>query len=449
MEMGHLQLLCSGSQSRLNRFAALSSALGLGLTAMAASSANYRISPQTVNSGGGRSTSANYEIVSGQGAMGNLTDTVSSGGNYVMRAGYIAQLPIGFVKGRYVFYNDSWYDGNGPAANAADDGAIAPDKTALLPGGTATFANYTSYEDGINGIIIDVQELAAEPVTTDFEFRVGNDNSPDTWPAAPAPSSITTRWGDGVDSSARVTLIWPDNVIEKQWLYVKLLPTENVNTLEEDKFFFGNAIGDTGNSAFETWVNATDISAVRANPHGFFNPAPIDSPYDFNRDRFVNATEVSIIRANPTGFFSDLNLINLTGFGDEPLGDVLSASALGGRNEDGDVGEGSRFRENSVAVADVSAGGESKLGAASREGTDGTPLAFAAITPQGDGRLRFRLTTAGHGERVQIQACEDLSDGWHELEPQPALRQQGRFMEFQIAPDEAREKAFFRIVIED
>src|SRR5580698_7642731 len=50
-----------------------------------------------------------------------------------------------------IFYNDSAFDGNSTAANAADDAAIATDKTPLLPGQTAGFANYTSYSRGING----------------------------------------------------------------------------------------------------------------------------------------------------------------------------------------------------------------------------------------------------------------------------------------------------------
>ena len=46
--------------------------------------------------------------------------------------------------------------------------AIATDKTALLPGNTATFANYTSYVDGINGVMVD---LADGPPTT-FRWRI-------------------------------------------------------------------------------------------------------------------------------------------------------------------------------------------------------------------------------------------------------------------------------------
>ena len=63
------------------------------------------------------------------------------------------------VVGRYVFYNDSTFDGGNPAANAADDDAIAPDKFPLLPGTNATYRNVTSYEKGINGVIIDIWNL--------------------------------------------------------------------------------------------------------------------------------------------------------------------------------------------------------------------------------------------------------------------------------------------------
>ena len=48
-------------------------------------------------------------------------------------------------------------------ASATDDEAIASDKVALLPGETATFANYTSYARGINGIMVDIADLASEP----------------------------------------------------------------------------------------------------------------------------------------------------------------------------------------------------------------------------------------------------------------------------------------------
>ena len=78
--------------------------------------------------------------------------------------------------GRYLFYNNSYWDNKDPAANAADDNAIALDKVALLPGRSATFSNYSSYSRGLNGIMIDVKGLPGASLTTaDFTFRYGND----------------------------------------------------------------------------------------------------------------------------------------------------------------------------------------------------------------------------------------------------------------------------------
>ena len=100
------------------------------------------------------------------------------------------------------FYNlSAWDDGDG-AANAADDEAIAP-KVALRPGSQATFTNYTSYDKGINGLMIDVYDLPSTPTVNDFLFRVGNndkpygndlDNADDDWPCAPDPIAMTWPW---------------------------------------------------------------------------------------------------------------------------------------------------------------------------------------------------------------------------------------------------------------
>ena len=64
---------------------------------------------------------------------------------------------------------------------STDNSAIAPDKVPLLPGGTATFANYTSYALGINGIMVDIQNLPGTPTANDFVFKVGNNDNPGSW----------------------------------------------------------------------------------------------------------------------------------------------------------------------------------------------------------------------------------------------------------------------------
>ncbi len=51
--------------------------------------------------------------------------------------------------------------GSSRPSGASDDDAIAPDKEALLPGQAVTFANATSYEKGLNGIMVDLWDVRA------------------------------------------------------------------------------------------------------------------------------------------------------------------------------------------------------------------------------------------------------------------------------------------------
>ena len=223
------------------------------------------------------------------------------------------------VVARQVFYNRSAWDGNNAAANAADDNAIATDKFALLPGGVATYANYTSYDKGLNGLMIDVWRLAGTPTVDDFLFRVGNNNTPygndpdspaDDWPWAVAPTSITVRAGAGLDGSDRVTLIWADGAIRNRWLQVTVLATANTGLAAKDVFYFGNAVGESGNATGDALVNATDEIGARNNPHSPLNPALRTDAYDFNRDKLVNATDQIIARNNRTSPLTAVKLIH-------------------------------------------------------------------------------------------------------------------------------------------
>ncbi len=216
------------------------------------------------------------------------------------------------VVDRHIFYNNSKFDSNNAAPGSLDDAAIATDKDALLPGNTATFANYTSFSLGINGIMIDVAGLAGIPTVNDFVLRVGNSDTPSSWQLAPVPASVSVRWGAGVGGSDRITLTWDDNAIAKKWLQVTLLSDEHGGTLglaDDDVFYFGNAIGETGDDPLRAIVNATDEIGARYHTTGFV-PAAVHNVYDFNRDRVVNATDQIIARYNVSGFTA-LRLINV------------------------------------------------------------------------------------------------------------------------------------------
>ncbi len=219
------------------------------------------------------------------------------------------------VLGRHIFYNVSRWDSRDAAANALDDKAVATDKQALLPGQKAAFANYTSYSRGINGIMVDIAALGATPTADDFAVRVGNNNDPTTWTTGPAPSVIAVRKGAGVDGSDRVTLIWPDwpneGSIAKQWLQITVQATVNTDLPNPDVFYFGNAVGETGDSAASALVNVIDYDRIRSNYNTPLNYASVTSPYDLDRDRLVNVIDVDIVRANCTTPLTALRLITV------------------------------------------------------------------------------------------------------------------------------------------
>ncbi len=219
-----------------------------------------------------------------------------------------AVLAAAEVVGRYVFYNNSTFDGNDPAAGAEDHGAIAPDKQALLPGKTAAMENYTSYDKGINGIMVDIAG-SSDPgnlSAADFSFKVGNDSG---WEDGPEPLPITVREGGGVNGSDRVTIRWEDNAIKNQWLQVTVGVTRNTGLAQPDIFYFGNAPGEAGNQPINTIVNATDEIVARNFQHSAVDPALIDDKYDYNRDGLVDGTDQIIARENQTNPLTMLRLI--------------------------------------------------------------------------------------------------------------------------------------------
>jgi hypothetical protein len=106
-----------------------------------------------------------------------------------------------------------------------------------------------------------------------------------------------------------VTIIWPDGAIANQWLQITVLTTDHTGLAEPDVFYFGNAVGESGNAAGNAIVNATDEIMARNFYHGALDPAAIDDPYDYNRDGLVNGTDQIIARNNQTNPLSMLRLI--------------------------------------------------------------------------------------------------------------------------------------------
>ena len=245
------------------------------------------------------------------------SSAIRSGAGYVLLSGKTISWSTPQVLGRYVFYNDSAFDGNNIAMTTADDNAIAIDKQALLPGQRASFSNYTSYSKGINGITIDIAGLAGVPNVGDFLFFQGNDNNPAAWNPAPLPYGPWVRPGAGVNGSTRIEFVWADNAIQNTWIQITVKADADTGLSAPDVFYFGNAIGESGNlPLINAIVDGADIAATQSDPDTAPNSAPITNPHDYNRDGRVDFNDVLITAGNQTTASSALKLIGYATFSD-------------------------------------------------------------------------------------------------------------------------------------
>ena len=225
-----------------------------------------------------------YAVVKSFGQYGDV-------GQYTL-TGQLTPQPA-TVLGRYTFYNGSAFDGRNPAANPTDDAAIATDKQPLLPGNAATFANFTSYSAGLNGVMIDVANLRGTPILSDFTFSSGATANPATWSPAPAPNALLIRPGAGALGSTRIEFTWANGTLTNRWLQVTTKADANTGLSAPDVFYFGNLIAFAGEAPVNGLFTVTnaDLQAARNDLHNFLNPALITNPHDYSRDGRVDATD--------------------------------------------------------------------------------------------------------------------------------------------------------------
>lgn len=213
----------------------------------------------------------------------------------------IIETKAASVANRRVFYNRStstvFGNGSGNPTNSIDS-----TKTALLPGQTTSFANYTNYSRGLNGIVIDIVDLAGTPTAADFSFAVWNGISSAGFVVTNVTPTISMIPSGGTGGSSRVKIEFADNAIRNTWLRVTVLATANTGLVTNDVFYFANAIGDfnVGNSGTPVIVrsDASDITAIRKNLTLGTNTVGVTNIYDINKDGRVNAIDMGLVRQN-------------------------------------------------------------------------------------------------------------------------------------------------------
>ena len=229
------------------------------------------------------------------------TDVRDAAGNIATAymSGSTVTLIYATLHNQMLFYKGSRY--SDVARGYTNDDAIATDKTALMPGESASAAAYTSYSRGINGIMVDIAGLYGRTLTAgDFEFRFGNSAAPPTWDIVAAPATIAApRAIVDLEGGQRVEITWPNGTLTNGWLQVTVKASPNTGLATPEVFYFGNAVGDTCNQSAAAMVNSADVGRIRQNS-GTAN-VPITNVFDVNRDGSITSADVVLSQRN-SGF---------------------------------------------------------------------------------------------------------------------------------------------------
>ncbi|MEL6104393.1 MAG: proprotein convertase P-domain-containing protein [Planctomycetota bacterium] len=214
----------------------------------------------------------------------------------------IRPIAMAVVERRAIFH------ANAPGSQIDDSGnaesAIDTSKVALLPGESSSFANYSNYASGLNGIIVDIADLPATTMAADLENMVQFA----TWDGIDAAGfvdagitpTIELFPGEGANNSTRVKITIANGDVTNTWLRTTILAGPETALENDDVFYFGNVVGDTGagNTPSRIRVNAIDTALVRSNQSIAPNSAGVENPYDINRDGRVNAIDTALVRSN-------------------------------------------------------------------------------------------------------------------------------------------------------
>jgi len=231
---------------------------------------------------------------------GNPPITVSNGSFDVERP---------TVGNAYLFYfGSAKFDAGSTTPNVTTDfGAVATDKSALLPNGVASFNNVSSYSLGLNGLLIDFPNMlpGTQLTAADFSFSTGTSGS--TWTtltAAQLLNKLTIVMGtDPTTHQVAADVTFTNNFIQNTWLRVTVLHNSNTKLAADTVFYYGNLIGSTGVSISggKLRTQQADVTAIQ-NKVLPTNVA-ITNLYDIDRSGKVQQPDVTAAQNNvlPTG----------------------------------------------------------------------------------------------------------------------------------------------------
>ncbi len=200
------------------------------------------------------------------------------------------------IASRFIFYNQSTAFSSSGSAEAAIDTSKQP-----LVSGPSAFTNWTNYERGLNGIIIDFQNIGSSITASDFlktvEFATWNGIAVEGFVPLTAIPTLELLHGQGANYSTRLKIVFADGAIKNTWLKVTVKADEVAQLKTADIFYFGHVLAavNVGDTLTRIRVNASDVSRLREN---FAQGVAVTNEFDLNRDGNVDDTDVTFCRAN-------------------------------------------------------------------------------------------------------------------------------------------------------
>jgi hypothetical protein len=174
---------------------------------------------------------------------------------------------------------------------------------------------------GINCVVVELSDAPGNYSVnaSDFKFATGNSNDTTTWTPLTVTPTVFTISVQG--DTTYVEIRWPDNTIVNKWLQITALADANTGLSANQSVYFGNLIGEMGNSTTLMQVTAVDLvidQLQMSGSVGYWNQ------YDVNHDGRVSAADLVLIQNNS---FQSINLITPTGNGPASLNAVAAAVA--------------------------------------------------------------------------------------------------------------------------
>lgn len=237
-------------------------------------------------------------------ADGDLLDTFISGSSAYSSVAIFNPVLEAEVVNAFVYHN-SW-TGQGDATDLETVVHREGDQPETL-----SLDNLINSAAGLNGLAIDVMNLAAPESLgeTDFEIRVSpqgafdlESNPPSEWEPAPSPSSISVTEG-AVD---RILLIWSDNLIEDRWLKIMVKATENTGLAQPVTYYVGHLRGETTGAQDDVYsVSFQDIGLIRV---AVGSTVGAGDKTDIDKSGTVAFSDISAMRSNVGAQLSNITV---------------------------------------------------------------------------------------------------------------------------------------------